>query len=581
MPSTLRDPAEPVNRTIWAANRVLLEGVVQPTAAIYRSVVPQRAREAVGDFGRNTLFPGRLLNESLQGRWKDAGAESLRFLCNTTIGLGGLFDPATHFGIPEPQAEFSQTFQSWGWKPRTYVMLPVFGPSDECAAVATAFDQAAEPWNYSGPYRRLHYGVAFNRQAQSVEERVALLRSEPDSYWLSKLTWSYLTRSDSPDMTVDGPIDVPTLQTLGVAALRVRDPEFVNKGRTLFARVPATGKSLPFQCWIRKEAAPLAYVLPGLGSHRLSTTALVTAEHLHRAGFSVAVVSSVFHPEFLERASTVTFAGHPPTDTRDLLAALGAIDHKLDAIHGAKLGSRSLVGCSMGGFHALYLAAGEHERPPDALRFERYVAVNPPVELHHGVRCLDAFQDAPLDWPASERQQRIDTTVHKVGGLARLPPNGSRPPPFSATESKYLIGLTFRIKLRDALYSGLSRLPQAGCPVIGGLRREDHYREISRISYRDYASSMLLPYFAGRGIGPEDFKRHTDLRSLGTRLRGLDKTRVITNRNDFLLRPEDREWCRSVFRGPRLKMFPGGGHLGNLADPAVGEAIAELAAASD
>jgi phospholipid-binding lipoprotein MlaA len=67
----------------------------------------------------------------LQGNWTGAGEETARCLCNTIIGLGGFFDVATRWGIPKHDANFGQTFQKWGWKPAFYLMLPIFGPSDD------------------------------------------------------------------------------------------------------------------------------------------------------------------------------------------------------------------------------------------------------------------------------------------------------------------------------------------------------------------------------------------------------------------------------------------------------------------
>jgi ABC-type transporter lipoprotein component MlaA len=187
VPSELDDPLEPANRLIWAANRGLLEGVVRPTGQIYRFVVPKPARTAVSNFSRNLMYPGRVANQLLQGRWDDAGDESLRFLTNTTVGLGGLFDPASRWDIPKPEADFAGTFMHWGWQPDSYLMLPVFGPSTEVHALGLAADEFTEPWNYDATLRRISYLSTYNRLAGSAEETTRFIRSEADPYattWL-------------------------------------------------------------------------------------------------------------------------------------------------------------------------------------------------------------------------------------------------------------------------------------------------------------------------------------------------------------------------------------------------------------
>ena len=89
-------------------------------------------------------------------------------------------------------------------------------------------------------------------------------------------------------------------------------------------------------------------------------------------------------------------------------------------------------------------AAGPTNQPP-LLKFDRYVAINTPVRLLHGVSKLDEFYRAPLDWPQAERTDDIENTFLKVAALSKntLTPQTSLP--FNAIESKFLIGLTFRL----------------------------------------------------------------------------------------------------------------------------------------
>ena len=579
LPDLLDDPLEPVNRGVWAFNRALLQGVIHPLGRAYETVVPEPARTSIRHFRRNTLFPGRAVNQLLQARWSDAGDESLRFLCNTTAGVAGLFDVATRWNLPRHEADFGQTFQHWGWRPGTYLMLPLFGPSDECNGLGTVADEAAEPWNYSATLRRLSYGTTFNHLSATAAERVRMIRSTADPYAVSHLAWSYLSRHDPPDWSVKGPRDPSTLQTLAVASIRLKDPAFLDRGRELSAEIPATGKRLGFNCWLQPGKAPLVFVSPGLGSHRLSTSALSVAEALHQQGFSVAVVSSIFHPEFMEHASTAAMPGHPPTDNRDLLEALTAIDRSLEQRFPGRFGKRAFVGCSMAGYQALHLAAHERTAAPGLLRFDRYVAINPPFDLHHAIACIDRFHNAPLAWPASERQARVNNAAHKVGGLTAVRPEDLKAPPFDAIESKYLIGLTFRMTLRDALFSARSRHPDAipGGPVPHW-RREAAYGEILDLSYDDYLRRIALPYYASKGVAAADFKRHASLANAGIGLRSNPKTRVIANQNDFLLRPGDIEWLQSNLGHTHVRIFPEGGHLGNLASPQVQQALTSFLA---
>src|ERR1043165_8972351 len=117
LPKSVPDPIEPLNRVIWGFNKALMRGVIKPTSRVYRFVVIKPIRTGIGNFGKNLTYPGRLINNLLQGKWIGAGDESLRFVCNTTVGVAGFFDVATKRKIPRSEADFGQTFGKWGWNP--------------------------------------------------------------------------------------------------------------------------------------------------------------------------------------------------------------------------------------------------------------------------------------------------------------------------------------------------------------------------------------------------------------------------------------------------------------------------------
>jgi phospholipid-binding lipoprotein MlaA len=577
MPRFLDDPAEPVNRGVWAFNRAALEGIVHPVGLTYRAIVPDRVRRSIGNAGTNVLYPGRVINEMLQGRWKDAGDESVRFLTNTTAGVAGLFDVASQWEIPQPRADFSGTLQQWGYRPQTYLMLPLLGPSDQSSAVASVLDKASDPLFYIGDAWPASASFSGHRITKSSDATVRLIRSTPDSYSFSHLAWSYMSRSDAPDWTPRGAPDNSTLETLRAANIRFDDPQFPNNGRESKVRIPATGRQLKFQHWMQREPAPLAYVMPGLGSHRLSGTTLALAEHLHASGFSVVALSSAFHPEFMENASTSRLPGIIANDSQDIWNAMVEIDAYLAKRYSGSITRRAMVGASMGGYQALVLASLRKSKPDPRLSLDAYLAVNPPVDLHYGVDIIDRFFDAPTEWSPETRQDRIDNAVHKVGGLSAIQPSDLKGPAFDGAESKYLIGLNFRFTLRDALYSaerqhklGITSAPPSHW------NRQSAYRELLAISFEDYATNILAPHYLAQGMSLEELERNRSLRAHTLAFRNNPKARVLTNKNDFLLRPQDQSWLKSTFGPARLRVELSGGHLGNIASPAVRGQIADL-----
>jgi ABC-type transporter lipoprotein component MlaA len=595
LPESVPDPLEPLNRVVWGFNKGVLAGVVQPTAKVYRSIVVKPVRTGISNFGRNITYPGRLINNLLQGKWGGARDETERFVLNTLGGLG-FIDVASRAKVPKSDADFGQTFGQWGWDPRCYLMLPIFGPSNERDVVGFGADTAANPLTYVAPYdfdasnpltyfspyTYYHGAVIYNDLSDSAEKAVRFTETEMDPYSVIQYAWTFVRKGQVADFRVEGAQDEASLETLQSVFFTVRDEKFPGRGETWWVRIPATGKKLKFTYWLQPKPAPVVYIAPGLGSHRLAGPALALAELVYSNGFSAVTVSSAFNYEFMERASTVALPSYAPVDAQDLNMALTEIDRWLDSYGGSqgRLNSyrgspKALLGYSMGGFHSLFIAGTSNAAP--LVKFDRYVAINSPVRLLYAVSQLDEFFQAPLAWPPEERTQNMENTFLKVAGLSRtsLAPQGSLP--FSAIESKFLIGLAFRLILRDAIFSSQRRNNQGVLEEpIKGLRRDAAYREILQYSFKDYLERFVMPYYQTRGIDltqPEVMKSGSDLRTHSDSLRANPNIRLIVNQNDILLAEEDLEWLKTVIGLERLTIFEKGGHLGNLAHPAVQRAI--------
>ena len=124
------DPIEPWNRKVFWFNQKVDDYVLKPAADAYVFVTPQFARQGITNFFTNSLYPSTILNSFLQGKVGDGLTDSMRFVVNTTLGIGGLFDPATAMGLPMNSEDFGQTLGVWGSGPGPYLELPVFGPSN-------------------------------------------------------------------------------------------------------------------------------------------------------------------------------------------------------------------------------------------------------------------------------------------------------------------------------------------------------------------------------------------------------------------------------------------------------------------
>lgn len=142
------DPWEPMNRGIYGFNHAVDKVTLKLVARGYRKVVPQFARRGVTNFSENLFTPRSALNNFLQGKGKAGFSDIGRFIINTTIGVGGLFDVASAAGFQEYGEDFSQTLAVWGLPEGPFVFIPFLGPHTLLDAIALPVDLLSDPLAY-------------------------------------------------------------------------------------------------------------------------------------------------------------------------------------------------------------------------------------------------------------------------------------------------------------------------------------------------------------------------------------------------------------------------------------------------
>lgn len=138
------DPLEPMNRAIFKANMAIDRAFIKPVAQGYRAILPQFVRDRFRSFVENLVEPRVFINDLLQVRLNSAGMTFARFLMNSTVGIGGLFDPASKHNLPRQTGDFGQTLYMWGVGDGPYLVLPFFGPSNARDALGFGVDLVTE-----------------------------------------------------------------------------------------------------------------------------------------------------------------------------------------------------------------------------------------------------------------------------------------------------------------------------------------------------------------------------------------------------------------------------------------------------
>jgi phospholipid-binding lipoprotein MlaA len=174
-PPPENDPFERYNRTVYRFNDKLDKAILKPVAQGYEKVVPQPIDDGVTNFFSNLDDVTVTLNDMLQGKLHQAASDLSRLVWNSTVGIGGLFDVASHMGLPKHNEDFGQTLGTWGVDSGPYIVLPFLGPSTFRDTVALPADWYSDPLYYY--YDQDKYGYWKLKSLDAIDTRAGLLRA--------------------------------------------------------------------------------------------------------------------------------------------------------------------------------------------------------------------------------------------------------------------------------------------------------------------------------------------------------------------------------------------------------------------
>ncbi len=147
-PADEHDPFESYNRAIYKFNTTVDEAAIRPAAQAYADYTPNFIQSGVSNFFSNLADVVVLVNDLLQFKIEQAGSDFYRIFVNSTLGVFGLFDPATHVGLTKHKEDFGQTLATWGVPSGPYFMLPFIGPSTIRGTAGLTVDIYTHPLFY-------------------------------------------------------------------------------------------------------------------------------------------------------------------------------------------------------------------------------------------------------------------------------------------------------------------------------------------------------------------------------------------------------------------------------------------------
>ena len=465
------DSWEPFNRSMFAVFDWCMEYVVDPFCVLYASIVPKPLIQGIENFSENVEYPRRLVADLCMGEGALAWDATKRFFINTTVGLGGLFDPAEKwFGIYDDNSSLSDTFACWGVPSGPQLALPFMPRATVRGHVGYVLDYAfdAKTWfdifvpseiflGYSWALTP-NKGPVWNGAWQSV------FRHEEDTYSLYmpiaaaafdcnlRQKMAHVARGDFHVADVRQPVraslprpkdlkgnwrEIPGYAPRGPALDSLRALCFTPLGDESFwwnrssifnndfskkidTRTVEIGEnceaSYSFIASPTEDCKRLVVVVPGIGAGRTSLEVIAMGEFLHNAGYAVVLCDSVFHWESMRTINHGVLPGNLTEDAKRFSVYLKCLLADLQADELVAEPDVRVIGWSMGGLTALHLAALD-AKGLLPVEVRRFVAINPPpTSFERGLEPFTTVMEASRSWTREKAWENFGSVVGALYG---------------------------------------------------------------------------------------------------------------------------------------------------------------------
>jgi hypothetical protein len=330
------------------------------------------------------------------------------------------------------------------------------------------------------------------------------------------------------------------------------------------------------------KKAPLVFIIAGTGGNYSGPKNLAIARALYNEGFHVVSLPSPTYMSFIIAASKTSVPGLLDDDSHDLYNVM-KLAWLIDLQNEIEVSDFYMTGYSLGGAQAAYLSYIDDEQ--EFFNFKKVLVMNSPVSLLNSVKILDGYVDE--SFTKDQLGKHFNEFWQETWGLLSRRYSASASdkiqigPNFlfelykehDLDDEKFraLIGTAFRLSAASLIFTS-DVMSQSGYIVPKGekLRITDNVSDYSIISHRtsftEYAQELMLPYFQAQdpSLTFDDLVERASLYPIEDYLRKSDKVGLIHNQDDIIMAPGEIDWLRDVF-GERAKIYPTGGHLGNVA----------------
>ncbi len=327
--------------------------------------------------------------------------------------------------------------------------------------------------------------------------------------------------------------------------------------------------------------APLIIIIGGTGSGVNSPKTSIMQRAFFKAGFHVLALPSPTHPNFIVTASSTGVPGRIKDDTRDLYRVMQIA--LAEAKERVEVTDVHLTGFSLGGFQAAFVAKLDSEER--AIGFKKTLVMYPPVSLFSSIKILDEMADENIPGGIENVGAFFDEVFQAFAEVFTAEDRVDFSGDFlyrvyTAREPKdedlaALVGISFRLIATDMIFAAdvMSRsnfmVPQPPPPTATSSLTV-YFQVGLRVGFESYLNGLYYPYFkkSEPGLTLEALVAEGSFRRIERFLSTAPNVGLVANEDDIILAPGEIEYLEQIF-GSRARIFPTGGHMGNLDHPTV------------
>ena len=634
------DKYEKFNRKIFNLNSKLNRYVARPAHILWSSIMPKFGIDRIRDAYNNIEYPKRLASCILQRDGQGIKIETLRFITNTTLGLGGLFDPADKILKIKPTNEnMEQALCKCNVKSGSYLVMPVLNSCTPRSLCGRTIEAALDPCLYlATPITSvIKFGLMLNKTSYMQPLAKMIESTYADPYDIHKKLYgmeNYIRNQnlDREELLIEEkmlaeqgdvkdaesliagigdkpakveqenentefanninnePKNLKDIIPLGENAIKAdlilnnynSQTPVVDSMRTVLFENPDINKSMwnELSIWNRSFArriktgqveitegkpeysfkyilqkdknAPLFIIYPSIGEGAGTHHSVVFAKIFYDAGYSVIMLGSHFHWEFVKSMPDGYYPGLPDTDAKYIRSVTAKIVDNIEKKYEHKFSQKNILGTSLGAMSTLFIA--NLESNDNILNINKYIAVSPPIDLKYALTQIDKNSDE-FDKTSDEVKQKTATTAAKILQLYQLKNDGDlniETLPFSDEEGKLITTFIMRQKLSDLIFT-IEKAPNN--------KKTNIYEVINNMSYKDYAEKYLgITNWFDENILDE---KNTSLYSLANYFLNNDNYKIYQSLDDYLINKSQLAKLKN-YAGTHMTCLNCGAHLGFL-----------------